>query len=185
MQAASRRQTTAFLKCGMTRSATTMQIQMMTTSTWQTSLTSSLIRRQWPSFGKQTRPHPFSEWQHASELLDAAPDFEIYHEPPENLWSGGKRKKLYFWHANLLMLEPHLRKMSKPGQVESKYGPSPDKPTVLLVNAAECPLFVVRQVPVECELYQAIFDKATEMLHLHKGNHWSIKASLPRKWQSV
>ena len=68
-----------------------------------------------------------------------------------------------------------MRKMSKPGQVESKYGPSPDKPTVLLVNAAECPLFVVRQVPVECELYQSIFDKAAEMLHLHKGKQLVYK----------
>ena len=112
---------------------------------------------------------PFAEWRHASELLDAAPDFEDFHEPPENLWSHGTKPKLYFWHANLLILEPHLRKKLKPGQVTCKYGPSPDKPTVLVVNAAECPLFIIRQVPLECELYQAIFDKAAEMLHLHKG----------------
>ena len=55
------------------------------------------------------------------------------------------------------------------------YGPSPDKPTVLLVNAAQCPLFVVREVPVECELYQAIFDKAAEMLHLQKGKQLVYK----------
>ena len=55
------------------------------------------------------------------------------------------------------------------------YGPSPDKPTVLLVNAAECPLFVVREVPVECKLYQAIFDKAAEMLHLQKGKQLVYK----------
>ena len=55
------------------------------------------------------------------------------------------------------------------------YGPSPDEPTVLLVNAAECPLFVVREVPAECELYQAIFDKATDMLRLQKGKQLVYK----------
>ena len=120
-------------------------------------------------FRKADATPPFAEWRHASELLDAAPDFEQFHEPPENRWSHGTKPKLYFWHADLLILEPHLRNKLKPGQVTCKYGPSPDKPTVLVVNAAECPLFIVRQVPLECELYQAIFDKAAEMLHLHKG----------------
>ena len=114
-------------------------------------------------FQRSNMAPPFAEWKHASKLLDAAPDFGIFHEPPKKLWSHGKRKKLYFWHANLRILEPHLRKRLEPGQVECKYGPSPDKPTTLLAHAANCPLFVVRQVPVECELFQDIFNKATDV----------------------
>ena len=89
--------------------------------------------------------------------------------------SHGKRVEAYFWHTNLLWVEQRLREKLKPGQVECMYGPSPDKPTVLLVNAAECPLFVVREVSLECELYQAIFDKAAEMLHLQKGKQLVYK----------
>ena len=100
--------------------------------------------------------------------------------------------------ANLTLIEPQLRKKLKQGQVECKYGPSPDKPTVLLVTAEECPLFVIRQVPVECELYQAIFDKAADMRKLDKGKqlvyrgesasqvaeHLRLEVSRPRrhKW---
>ena len=53
--------------------------------------------------------------------------------------------------------------------MECRYGPSADKPTVLLVTEIECPLSVMRQVPAECELHQAIFDKAADMLKLEKG----------------
>ena len=71
--------------------------------------------------------------------------------------------KVYFWHADKCSVERQLREKLAQRQVECKYGSSPDKPTVLLVTAAECPVFVIRQVPVECELYQAIFDKAAEI----------------------
>ena len=54
-------------------------------------------------FQRSNMAPPFAEWKHASKLLDAAPDFGIFHEPPKKLWSHGKRKKLYFWHANLLI----------------------------------------------------------------------------------
>ena len=125
-------------------------------------------------FRRADKTPPVAEWQHASELFDAAPDCEFSMSPRE-LWPGGKRKKLYFRHANLLMLEPHLRKKLKPGQVECKYGPSPEKPTTLLFRAANCPLFVVRQVPVECELFQDIFNKATDVLSLQKGKQLVYK----------
>ena len=105
-------------------------------------------------FRKADATPPFSEWQHAQVLLDAAPEFEDFKKPPKELKTHGKRVKSYFWHANLTLIEPLLRKKLKPGQVECKYGPSPDKPTVLLVNAAECPLFVIRQVPVDCNIRQ-------------------------------
>ena len=57
----------------------------------------------------------------------------------------------------------------KGGQIQCKYGPSPDKPTTLPINAKDCPLFVVRQAPGECKLLQAIFEKATDMLKIKKG----------------
>ena len=120
-------------------------------------------------FRKADATPPFSEWQHAQVLLDAAPEFDSFQKPPKELRAHGRRVKLYFWDANLSLLEPWLRKKLQPGQVECKYGPSPDKPTCLIVNAKACPLFVIRQVPVDCELYQAIFDKAVEILKLEKG----------------
>ena len=102
-------------------------------------------------FRKADATPPFSEWQHAQVLLDAAPEFEDFKKPPKELHYHGKRVKSYFWHANLTLIEALLRKKLKPGQVECKYGPSPDKPTVLLITAAKCPVFIIRQVPVDCE----------------------------------
>ena len=68
-----------------------------------------------------------------------------------------------------------MRKKLKPWQVDCKYGPSPDKPTTQLARATNCPLFVVRQVPVECELFQDIFNKATDVLSLQKGKQLVYK----------
>ena len=55
-------------------------------------------------FRKPDKTPPFAEWQHASELIHAAPDFEDFKRTPEELRShgDGKRVKAYFWHAKLL-----------------------------------------------------------------------------------
>ena len=53
--------------------------------------------------------------------------------------------------------------------MQCKHGPSPDEPTVLLATASGCPLFVTRQVQVECELFQAVFEKAPQILTLEEG----------------
>ena len=52
--------------------------------------------------------------------------------------------------------------------MECKYGPSPDKPTILLVIAAHCPIFVILAAPQDFQLLQRISDKATDMLKRKK-----------------
>ena len=53
--------------------------------------------------------------------------------------------------------------------IECRYGPSPDKPTILLVTAAHGPTFVIHAPPRAYKLLQSIFDKATDMLNLKQG----------------
>ena len=69
-------------------------------------------------FRKADATPPFSEWQHAQVLLDAAPEFEDFKKPPKELHFHGKRVKSYFWHANLPLLEPLLRKKPRAGRLQ-------------------------------------------------------------------
>lgn len=131
-----------------------------------------------PFFKKADRTPPFSEWKSANDLLAAAPEFTDYHRPPDKLKSNGKRVQLHFYFGNLQVLEKALRKKlheCKNATVECKYGPSPDKPTILLVIAQHCPTFVIHEVPPDHQLLQSIFDKATEMLQLKKDKQLVYK----------
>ena len=85
---------------------------------------------------------------------------------------------MHFYHPNLQWLEKNLRRElheSRNATVQCKYGPSPDKPTILLVIAQYCPTFVIHAVPQDCQLLQSIFDKATEMLQLKKDKQLVYK----------
>lgn len=66
-------------------------------------------------FRKADATPAFREWPHAQVLLDAAPEFEDFKKPPKELKTHGKRVKSYFWHANMTLIEPLLRKKLKQG----------------------------------------------------------------------
>ena len=108
-----------------------------------------------PFFKKSDHTPPFSEWNDANDLLEAAPDFKKYERPPNKLKSHGKRVQMHFCHRNLESFEKYLRDAVRNCQnvsVGTKYGSSPDKPTKLCIRADKCPMFVVHAVPTECDL---------------------------------
>ena len=91
-----------------------------------------------PFFKKADRTPPFSEWNSAWDVIHAAPEFTNYHRPSEKLRSNGKPVQLHFYFPDLEFVEKQLRKKlheRRNATVECKYGPSPDKPTILLVIA--------------------------------------------------
>ena len=131
-----------------------------------------------PFFKQADRTPPFSEWKSAHDLLAAAPEFTDYHRPPDKLYSNGKRVKLHFYFPDLEFVEKQLRKKlheRRNATIECKYGPSPDKATILLLKAQHCPEFVIHAIPPDYQLLQSIFDKATEMLHLKKDKQLVYK----------
>ena len=122
----------------------------------------------------------FKEWKHAYELLQSAPKFQAFA-------ADSKRKArddaaLYFYHTNLEIVAGLLRKHQEEGgnfSIEMKYGKSPDIGDLLIVKAEACPEFRVKKVPQKCELYQAIFEKATELLNLAKDKQLVYKGEFP------
>ena len=60
-----------------------------------------------------------------------------------------------------------------------RYGKSPDVAELLIVNAETCPTMMVKKVPQKCELYQAIFEKAADILNLAKDKQLIYKGEFP------
>ena len=60
-----------------------------------------------PFFKKADHTPPFSEWNDANDLLEAAPDFKKYQRPLKELKSHGRRKgvQMHFCHRNLESFE--------------------------------------------------------------------------------
>ena len=133
-----------------------------------------------PAFAYASRVPPFKEWKPAYELLQAAPKFQAFA-------ADSKRKArddtaLYFYHTSLEIVAGLLRKHQEEGgnfSIEMKYGKSPDIGDLLIVKAEACPEFRVKKVPQKCELYQAIFEKATEMWNLAKDKQLVYKGEFP------
>ena len=131
-------------------------------------------------FACASKVPPFSEWRRCVELYQAAPTFQVFMSKDPKVKKG---PALYFYHPNLEVCESVLRKQQEDGNfsIEMKYGKSPDVAELLILKAEACPKMIVKRVPQKCELYQAIFEKATELLNLAKESSWSTRANFHRK----
>ena len=124
-------------------------------------LTCSATKKLCHSLKKADHTPPFSEWNDANDLLEAAPGFKKYQRPLKELKSHGRRKcvQMHFCHRNLESFEKYLRDAVRKCPnvtVRTFYGSSPDKPTQLRLTPDKCPTFVVHAVPTECDLLQKI-----------------------------
>ena len=131
-----------------------------------------------PVFACASKVPPISEWKRCVELYQAAPTFQVFMSKDPKVKKG---PALYFYHPNLEVCESVLRKQQEYGNfsIEMKYGKSPDIAELLILKAEACPKMIVKRVPQKCELYQAIFEKATELLNLAKDKQLVYKGEFP------
>jgi len=119
---------------------------------------------------KQDRVPPFSEWLPSGRLLRASPTFEAFALPAKELRNHGKQpKRLYFFTTDIEEDAARLERTMKDNckfSMKLLYGASPDKATGIVVHAKGCRHFIVRSVPKDYEILAAIFETATEELHL-------------------
>ena len=132
-----------------------------------------------PAFAYANKVPPFSEWKPAHELWSAAPTFQAF--AADSKREAKVKQALYFYVPNLESMTGVLRKYQEEGNfsIDTMYGKSPDIAELLIVKAEACPEFRVKKVPQKCELYQAIFEKATEMLNLAKDKQLVYKGEFP------
>ena len=127
---------------------------------------------------------PFTEWLRAEELMCAAPEFKRFAVAKKRgLQKDRNVPRVYFYTtSDLRYAYDELRGKNKAAETKFSvallYGSSPDEPATLTVTARGCARLILRKVPADHAMCQAVFSAATEELKLDPAKQLVYKLSL-------